>query len=80
MYSPNKRKPSSQTEDKSDLEQGRAALKMMKEIEMEKRHSLHTIVLSNGAILSFTNEEQLKECEMRYARLGIKVKKRYGKQ
>lgn len=66
--------------DKTELELAQKALESMKELENNRRHLMHTIQLSNGAILSFTNEEQLNECEMRYARLGVKVKKRYGKQ
>lgn len=80
MYNPNQRKPSSKTDDRSEREQANSALRVMKEIENDKRHLLHTVVLSNGAILSFTNEEQLKECETRYARLGVKVKRRYERE
>ena len=77
MYNPRKRH-SSTTDEKSEKELANDALVEMKVLESDKRHLMYTIELSNGAIISSTNKERLEEYENKYARIGVKVKKRYG--
>lgn len=77
MYNPRKRN-SSTTDEKSEKELANDALVEMKVLESDKRHLMYTIELSNGAIISSTNKERLEEYENKYARIGVKVKKRYG--
>jgi hypothetical protein len=77
MYNPRKRH-SSTTDEKSEKELANDALVEMKVLESDKRHLMYTIELSNGAIISSTNKERLEEYEIKYARIGVKVKKRYG--
>lgn len=76
MYNP-RRRVSLCKEEKSELEQAQDNLKIMRDIEERKRDDMHTIVLSNGTCISSTNLERLNEYESRYARIGVKVKRRY---
>lgn len=76
MYNP-RRRVSLCKEDKSELEQAQDNLKIMRDIEERKRDDMHTIVLSNGTCISSTNLERLNEYESRYARMSVKVKRRY---
>lgn len=76
MYNP-RRRVSLCKEEKSELEQAQDNLKIMRDIEERKRDDMHTIVLSNGTCISSTNLERLNEYESRYARMGVKVKRRY---
>lgn len=76
MYNP-RRRVSLCKEEKSELEQAQDNLKIMRDIEERKRDDMHTIVLSNGTCISSTNLERLNEYESKYARMGVKVKRRY---
>lgn len=76
MYKP-RRRTFLCKEEKSELEQAQDNLIIMKEIEDRKRNDMHTIVLSNGTCISSTNLERLNEYESKYARMGVKVKRRY---
>lgn len=76
MYNP-RRRVSLCKEEKSELEHAQDNLKIMRDIEECKRDDMHTIVLSNGTCISSTNLERLNEYESKYARMGVKVKRRY---
>lgn len=76
MYSQRRRTPLCK-EEKTELEQAQDNLEVMRGLEECKRKDMYTIVLSNGTCISSTNLEQLNEYESRYARMGVKVKRRY---
>lgn len=76
MYNP-RRRVSLCKEEKSELEQAQDNLMIMREMEECNRDDMHTIVLSNGTCISSTNLERLNEYESKYARMGVKVKRRY---
>lgn len=76
MYNP-RRRVSLRKEEKSELEQAQDNLMIMREMEECKREYMHTIVLSNDTCISSTNLERLNEYESKYARMGVKVKRRY---
>lgn len=76
MYS-QRRRTSLCKEEKTELEQAQDNLVMMRGLEECKRNDMHTIVLSNGTCISSTSLERLNEYESRYARVGVKVKRRY---
>lgn len=76
MYNP-RRRVSLCKEEKSELEQAQDNLMIMRDIEGRKSDDMHTIVLSNGTCISSTNLERLNEYESKYARMGVKVKRRY---
>lgn len=76
MYNP-RRRVSLRNEEKSELEQAQDNLMIMRKMEECKREYMRTIVLSNGTCISSTNLERLNEYESKYARMGVKVKRRY---
>lgn len=76
MYNPRQR-VSLRKEEKSELEQAQDNLMIMREMEECRRADMHTIVLSNGTCISSTNPERLNEYESKYARMGVKVIRRY---
>lgn len=75
MYNPRRRV--SLKEEKSELEIAQENLVKMRQIEESKCQLMHTIVLSNGTRISSTSLERLNEYECKYARMGVKVKRRY---
>ena len=77
MYNSYKGIPLSNKDEKSFLEQARDNLSKMKQMEECKSDKMHTIVLSNGTCISSTSLETLNEYESKYARMGVKVKRRY---
>lgn len=76
MYNPRRRVYLCK-DDKSEHEIAQEALAKMKQIEASKSQDMHTIILSNGTRISSTSFERLNEYESKYARMGVKVKKRY---
>lgn len=77
MYNPRRRVSLSAMEAKSDIEQARDSLALMQEMEACRRDEMHTIELSNGVHISSTSLNKLNEYEKRYARMGVKVIRRY---
>lgn len=71
------RKPSSQKEERTEQEIAQEALLKMKEMEGVMHQERYTIVLSNGASISSTSAERIKEYEEKYAQMGVKVIRRY---
>ena len=71
------RKPSSQKEERTEREIAQEALLKMKEMEAITSQERYTIVLSNGTSISSTSAERMKEYEEKYARMGVKVIRRY---
>ena len=71
------RNPSSQKEERTEQEIAQEALLKMKEIESVMPQERYTIVLSNGASISSTSAERIKEYEEKYAQMGVKVIRRY---
>ena len=71
------RKPSLQKEERTEQEIAQEALLKMKEMEDVTSQERYTIVLSNGTSISSTSAERIKEYEEKYAKMGVKVKRRY---
>lgn len=60
-----------------EREKAKENLSMMTSEESIRKSDMKTLLFSNGTMVSFTNEDRLKEYEERYARMGVKVIKRY---
>lgn len=60
-----------------ERENAQRALSDLQKLEEQNKYRVFTLVFENGATVTNTNLEKLNEFEMKFARQGIRVAKRY---